>query len=193
MDRSRAQDTEDRCRQSRCPRVRQGDCDGRYRSAKSTKQLLPPLSPRITNPRGPHYFEPTKWTEKERRLPNAGNCQEEKARWHPAEWKKGTESKDSITGKFYYEIRCKGTQKIPHVQVFVGFFVIVVYLKYLFEKISKVDPPITPSMTTFVFHIKMIHTTFCQALMETATVVDKHIRTSHVNVIRCTKGRCIIC
>jgi len=25
--------------------VRQGDCDGRYRSAKSTKQLLPPLSP----------------------------------------------------------------------------------------------------------------------------------------------------
>ena len=75
-------------RQSRCPRVRQGDCDGRYRSAKSTKQLLPPLSPRITNPRGPHYFEPTKWTEKERRLPNAGNCQEEKAKWHPAEWKK---------------------------------------------------------------------------------------------------------
>ena len=28
-------------------RVRQGDCDGRYRSAKSTKQLLPPLSPQI--------------------------------------------------------------------------------------------------------------------------------------------------
>lgn len=42
---------------------------------------------------------PMKWTEKERRLPNAGNCQEEKARWHPAEWKKGTESKDSISGK----------------------------------------------------------------------------------------------
>ena len=53
---------------------------------------------------------PMKWTERERRLPNAGNCQEEKARWHPAEWKKGTESKDSITGKFYEEIRWKGTK-----------------------------------------------------------------------------------
>ena len=40
-------------------------------------------------------------------MPNAGNCHEEKARWLPAEWKKGTESKDSITDKFYYEIRCK--------------------------------------------------------------------------------------
>lgn len=29
------------------PRVRQGDCDSRYRSAKSTKQLLPPLSSQI--------------------------------------------------------------------------------------------------------------------------------------------------
>jgi len=36
---------------------------------------------------------PTKWTEKERRLPNAGNCQEEKARWHPAEWKKAAGEK----------------------------------------------------------------------------------------------------
>ena len=26
---------------------------------------------------------PTKWTEKERRLPNVGNCQEAKAKWHP--------------------------------------------------------------------------------------------------------------
>ena len=28
---------------------------------------------------------PTKWTEKERRLPNAGNCPEEKAKWLPKE------------------------------------------------------------------------------------------------------------
>ena len=47
---------------------------------------------------------------KERRLPNEGNCQKEKARWLPAEWKKGTESKDSITSKFYDEIRSKGTK-----------------------------------------------------------------------------------
>ena len=31
------------------------------------------------------------------------NCQEEKARWLPAEWKKWTESKDSITGKFLWD------------------------------------------------------------------------------------------